>query len=523
MIEKLAANLYLEGCELNAAGRRPEAIQCFRRALALKHDYIDVLVDLAGALQMEGIILHQAGHYTEADAIFREVRALVPGDQNTINMICTNLLKAAEKHLAINEIYTATSKVCESYELSGAQDILVRYLDILIRKTDGLRTAKDYINICSSIDGIEQVMYRIAEGAISDNEIYINIFSEAIRRLEDNGRANSALSLCNKIIPLCHYYKFSLNRMRSYLYLGDYAKAWDRNVWMSSLMQVKEHQWDGASRQKKIIVRNSGGLGDMIQFLRFIPFLYKFSDHIAISDGVLRSRRAIQSFQRLVRRSGYFGQLSIINQTFGIDPAASYCELWLLPMTIGISSLDGVLSSPYLFPDGDLYLRFYHILQSPDVISVGVVWSAPDFSNKRSIGLVNISRVFDVHAPIHFYSFQGTQGKAELNDIDIPDNFTDIGVHDLEYTGAMMKCMDIVITPDCGLAHISCALGVRTWIVVEKNCDWRWIDDDRVRLWYPTARVFRQRQQGNWDDVVEAIGCELAALRKPPVVFPSMP
>ena len=69
----------------------------------------------------------------------------------------------------------------------------------------------------------------------------------------------------------------------------------------------------------------------------------------------------------------------------------------------------------------------------------------------------------------------------------------------------MLKCMDIVIAPDCGLAHLSCALGVETWVLLQKHCDWRWANDEKARQWYPMARLFRQQRQGVWSDVVESL------------------
>ena len=76
-------------------------------------------------------------------------------------------------------------------------------------------------------------------------------------------------------------------------------------------------------------------------------------------------------------------------------------------------------------------------------------------------------------------------------------------------TAAILKNMDLVITADTSLGHVAGALGVPTWIAMCTFPDWRWMFDREDSPWYPTIRLFRQRQLGDWGDVFARMAKEL--------------
>ena len=85
-----------------------------------------------------------------------------------------------------------------------------------------------------------------------------------------------------------------------------------------------------------------------------------------------------------------------------------------------------------------------------------------------------------------------------------PDAFID--------TAAVMMNLDLVVTSDTSIAHLAGALGRPVWIALRHVPDWRWMLDREDSPWYPTARLFRQRRPGDWDDVAERMATELARL-----------
>ena len=79
-------------------------------------------------------------------------------------------------------------------------------------------------------------------------------------------------------------------------------------------------------------------------------------------------------------------------------------------------------------------------------------------------------------------------------------------------TAAVIRCLDLVVTPDTAIAHLAGALGVPVWVALEFSPDWRWQRQRDDSPWYPTARLFRQTTFGQWPDVFARFAHALQAL-----------
>jgi ADP-heptose:LPS heptosyltransferase len=75
-----------------------------------------------------------------------------------------------------------------------------------------------------------------------------------------------------------------------------------------------------------------------------------------------------------------------------------------------------------------------------------------------------------------------------------------------------MRALDLIISIDSMPAHLAGALAVPTWTLLQKNADWRWMSDRTDSPWYPTMRLFRQQQAGDWQQVVAEVQRELRVL-----------
>ena len=73
-----------------------------------------------------------------------------------------------------------------------------------------------------------------------------------------------------------------------------------------------------------------------------------------------------------------------------------------------------------------------------------------------------------------------------------------------------MRQLDLVITSDTAIAHLAGALGVKVWVALPMNCDWRWLRGREDSPWYPTARLFRQTRSRDWASVLDRLPLELA-------------
>jgi hypothetical protein len=127
----------------------------------------------------------------------------------------------------------------------------------------------------------------------------------------------------------------------------------------------------------------------------------------------------------------------------------------------------------------------------------------------RRIPFAELARVLDVPG-VAFYGLQVLIGRREIEGetrlIDLAPHIEDFGD-----TVAMVDQMDLVITVDTSIAHISGALGKPVWTLLARVADWRWGCVGETTPWYPTMRLFRQERQGDWAGVIDRV---LAGLRQ---------
>jgi ADP-heptose:LPS heptosyltransferase len=101
------------------------------------------------------------------------------------------------------------------------------------------------------------------------------------------------------------------------------------------------------------------------------------------------------------------------------------------------------------------------------------------------------------------------QPDAPISDAPILDGSS--GDRDLADTAALIATLDLVISTDTSIAHLAGAMGKPVWILLPHLSDWRWMELTESTPWYPTARLFRQKSQGDWVKVIERV---LGELRK---------
>ena len=94
-----------------------------------------------------------------------------------------------------------------------------------------------------------------------------------------------------------------------------------------------------------------------------------------------------------------------------------------------------------------------------------------------------------------------TLDRLRIVDSDSPEDF-------LEYAAVISNC-DLVITTGSTVAHLAAAIGIKTWVLLPKVPDWRWGLDGENCFWYPSMRLFRQRECDSWADVTNRVALAL--------------
>jgi hypothetical protein len=124
--------------------------------------------------------------------------------------------------------------------------------------------------------------------------------------------------------------------------------------------------------------------------------------------------------------------------------------------------------------------------------------------------LQTLAPLFDINESIRWVSLQKGYGKEQMDAFTHGDKFIDCQstideTWDFVETGAIMKNCDLIITNDTSAAHLAGAIGHPVWLLLTLVPDWRWGLEGDTTAWYPSMRLFRQREFGNWDDVISRV------------------
>jgi hypothetical protein len=147
---------------------------------------------------------------------------------------------------------------------------------------------------------------------------------------------------------------------------------------------------------------------------------------------------------------------------------------------------------------------------------VGLVWAGNPqhyLDVYRSAPLAALEPLASVRG-IAWFALQKGAGEAQLDGLAHRWPICGLGqlLDSFHTTAAVIESLDLVITVDTSVAHLAGALGKPVWVLLPKQADWRWMLSGESNPWYPTARLFRQQELGDWKPVVEAVRRALEAL-----------
>jgi ADP-heptose:LPS heptosyltransferase len=177
------------------------------------------------------------------------------------------------------------------------------------------------------------------------------------------------------------------------------------------------------------------------------------------------------------------------------------------------TTFDTIPAAPqYLHSDKTKVARWRTLLRERSRPRIGLVWSGNPNNTidpRRSIRLAD----WLAHLPAEFQYFclqkdVREADKAALDSSPLIVSFDD-DLQDFSDTAALCECMDVVISVDTSVAHLSAALGKETWILLPFIPDWRWLLDRDDSPWYPTAKLYRQKAVGDWNEVFARITTDL--------------
>jgi hypothetical protein len=240
-------------------------------------------------------------------------------------------------------------------------------------------------------------------------------------------------------------------------------------------------------------------LGDAIQFIRFAaPLRAKVARLFVEVPGCL-----VRLFQTIPEIDGVFTW----EDPHSLQPEwDEQMEIMELPRYFR-PTIDTVPAGvPYLFPPDGAAINE----MAPWLRKVGLVWSSSNWKLSRSVPLRALLPVLTTPG-CQMFSLQ--KGPVETEGVPqalVPRSLI-ADEDDVQTTASFIRQLDLVITVDTMVAHLAGALGKPVWLMLEKRADWRWMLDRDDSPWYPTLRIFRQTDCGDWRELGERVG---AALRQ---------
>jgi hypothetical protein len=363
-------------------------------------------------------------------------------------------------------------------------------------------------NACREQNDPEEALRNYAQALTQDRNSAsaFNNYGNVLREIGEPEGAIPFLQRSIQLVPSAVTPNFNL--AVAYLLAGDYARGWPQyeHRWnfehlAGTLPKHEQPRWTGQDlKDKTILVMQEQGLGDTIQFIRFI-----FGLHHAGARVLLQVNDNLAPL---------FAGSPIIHKIIDVKDTPEDFDYWTpimsIPGVMGVTLENLPHQLQYLSARADLAKFWQDKLGPKKRLRVGVCWSGrPDSWINRHKGMP-FEHMLDLikrNPGTEWFNLQ-VECTPEQNKILEQNGVKTFAgdIHNFADTAALVHHMDVVISVDTAVAHLAGALGRPTWIPLNwYGTDWRWLLNRDSSPWYPSARLFRQPQLGDWHSVTEKI------------------
>lgn len=330
----------------------------------------------------------------------------------------------------------------------------------------------------------------------------------------DKGQLQTALSYYDRCLQYQpDYAEARFNRATLLLAMGDYQRGWQEYEWRfkrSGASNVYPHhlktqRWQGEDYHgRRLLVHCEQGMGDVLQFTRFIPMVKKRGGTLIME--------AHAPLVPLLKSLPHVDEMIIFDPKHPPEIQHDlHVPLMSLPTIFDTrtDTIPGTIPYIRIDPEGTAsWLAHF----KKDHVNIGIVWASSDLNPKRNIPIEKCNTWFQ-HPSLHFIGLQKGLASGQLMGLKYKTSAsTELG-HDLKDfydTAAVMSHLDLMISVDTAAAHLAGAMGIPLWVLLPYNADWRWPPCSNYSPWYPDARIFRQTRYEDWNDVINKVSDTLA-------------
>ncbi len=463
-------------------GRTEEAKAWYRRVIELHPGHVGAWINL-------GNFLYSEGQATEAVRFHREAVRLEPMNASTHCALGASLQGLEE---------TKEAKTCyrRALELDPKQSVALQNLAAILYTESDFASAETHYRGLLDIAG-EQLDTLVALAGVclarQAPEAAWDYLDRALLIAPDDAET--------------HFLRASI-----LLTQGRLSEGWNEFEYRlhrrnSPRRSILAPRWDGSSLEgKTIFVHAEYGLGDALQFIRYVPRLQGQGGQVVVE--------VQPQLIKLLRQSGFTG---LVGQGAAVPQFHFEVPLLSLPGIFGTTLENIPAKIPYLFADAKLVEKWRQRLRSIDGFKIGIHWQGSKTyvgDEHRSIPLSSFAPLARVPG-VRLISLQKGFGTEQI--AQVADQFPVVNLEGLDEsegaftdTAAVMRSLNLVVTSDSAPVHLAGAMGIETWLALAAVADWRWLHNRDDSPWYPTLRLFRQSRLDDWSAVFERMAAELA-------------
>jgi len=494
------------------------ALNFWEKSLAINIDQVDILFNAA-------LIYHQNNEYKKALELYNRLLSINSNDVETLNNRGNVYRKLSIYDKAVGDYKSALEKGFKTFEVFYNLGVCLNELGLYEKAIQSYISA---LNLNSNIPeiylnkGIVLFNQYKWDEALENFDKAINIDKDCaeaynnkalIYMYKEKSKSEENFVAALKIKP--EYLDAKFNLATFYLSNGRYEEGLKAYECRHELKLKRFHSapWLGYEevRDKIIFVYPEQGFGDYIQFSRYLPILEAKGAKIW-----LEVPKALESVIQTLNCKFKL----VENVKDGFD---YHCPIMSLPLALKTTVENIPAPKKYLHADTKKIIAWEKKLGSRIRHRIGIVWQGGHRKNepktwsvnrKRNININLLKELFALN--IDIFSLQKGADAAKELEIFMRENkeitlydYTD-SLLDFSDTAALIENLDLIITVDTAVAHLSASLGKETWILNRFDTCWRWFSDHRSKSpWYPSVKIFTQKVPGRWDSVIREAITEL--------------
>jgi len=540
---------------LHRQGQLREAEKIYARVLKAAPDNFDAL-NLLGAIKL------QQGQFGEARRLFS---AAVKADPRVAMAWChlgqaeyalkrpTEALQCFDKALALapddaDVLYQHANALLS---LERTRDALAELQIVLARKPQHFEARLN--------NGLAQAKLGFTEGALADFEaalalapqhpvahynrgvalIKLGRYAEAVaandraiaaapqhrgawlnrgKALAQLQRLDEAIASYGEVLALRKdYAEAHFNLAMALLTIGDYRRGFAEYEWRWRRTGMPPQQsrgrplWLGeySLAGKTILLHAEQGLGDTIQFARYVP--------LVAAQGAKVLLEVQPELNSLLSRLE--GAAAVMARGQTPPPFDLHCPLGSLPLALKTELQTVPAPTSYLSADEAHLQKWSARLQQIPSPRVAIAWSgnpAHDNDRNRSVAFGALAPLFTTGA--NLISIQRDLRSEDVGRLTAETRLIHVGgeLDDFSDTAAVLALCDLVISVDTAPVHLAGAMGRPVWVLVPFAPDWRWTLEGETTPWYPSVRLFRQSSVGDWSAAIATLATALRSFAPAP-------